>query len=154
MFRRGPKITRNDFFFNRREKKIFLLVIRVAAIAAGTCLVIVLLVSGIVGSVRGITGTPASGSVTVENPAGQPEPREEKAEPLGERTPRLTLSDFMLPDQVQRLLEPDKKLYRERTGRWDEQSVGEYWVPPADIGLEKLRELNDKNIERLFEDVQ
>jgi hypothetical protein len=152
MFKFGAKITKDDFFFNRKEKKLFFLVFRVAAVAVGFCLVIVLVIAGIVGSVRSLTDAPAaSPQKTIPVP---PEQSGEKTESIGEKPARLTLSDFMLPDETQRLLEPEVRLFRERTGQWDERTIGTYWVPPASIGLEKLRKINDKNIERLFEDVQ
>ena len=143
-----PNVKKEDFFFNQKEKKVFLLVVRTGAIVVGACLVLLILIGGITSSLR----TVARGGEVIAEQAASPPPLDFE-EPEA-KIPRLTLSDFMLSGDSERLLEPEITLFRERTGRWDEELINRFWVPPARIGLEKLRELNDKNIERLFEDVK
>jgi hypothetical protein len=143
-----PKFKKEDFFFDQKEKKVFLLVVRIAAVTVGCALILLLIFGGIIGAVRAVSGEkrPAAAETVIEI--------HEEAKTPATRNQRLTLNDFILPSITEKMYETEMELYRERTGRWDDDTIEKFWVPPTRIGLEKLRELNDKNIERLFEDVQ
>ncbi len=139
-----------DFFFDKKEKKVFIGVVRVTAGAGGACLMVLFFTAALAGTIRSLVKGPVEpAAVAQESPA--PQAVEREAQP--ERT-RLTLSNFILPAPEESLGRTDVPPFRERSERWDRKEIERFWVPPERIGLEKLRKLNDKNIERLFEDIQ
>jgi hypothetical protein len=141
-----------DFFFDKQEKRVFIWVVRVTAIAGGACLMVVFFAALLTGTIRSLARGPGGPAAEVrEAPETAPQAVEREAQP--ERA-RLTLSNFILPAPEESLGRTDVPPFRERSQSWDRKEIERFWVPPERIGLEKLRKLNDKNIERLFEDVQ
>ncbi len=146
----GPPFKKKDFFFNDRDKRLFLIALRVAGGLAVLCLAALIAAA--------VTPRPqtASHAPVAAAPGGTGEP--ESAGPSltagGELSLPMSLSSFVLPDDLETGLEPEYEIFLPRTGKWDRKTIERYWVPPAGIGLEKLRKVNDKNIENMFDGVQ
>jgi hypothetical protein len=79
---------------------------------------------------------------------------EKKPPALGAEEISVTADDFMLPP-----LAPIEKRqayapYRSRLQRWSPELVQKYWVPPRAVATEIIEAINDRNMERLFQDVR
>jgi hypothetical protein len=65
----------------------------------------------------------------------------------------LGAEDFILPP----LDRPEKKLeyvpFRPRLTRWSAELVAKYWVAPRDVAAEIVQAINDRRMQRLFQDV-
>jgi hypothetical protein len=132
---------KDDFFFNRKEKRIFLAAVRVGIGVAGVC-VLILIIVAIVASIP------------------KPESEAIKEPPLpglmenGSFSKQLSINSFIIPDETRKVLEPEYSLFRERVGAWNDKMIEKYWIPPSQIGLENLKKTNDKNIERMFDEIK
>ena len=66
----------------------------------------------------------------------------------------LGAEDFMLPPPPPMESEPRYVPFRPRLARWSAEIAGRYWVPPRDIATEIVEAMNDRYMERLFQDVK
>jgi hypothetical protein len=160
MPKRGLPFKKEDFFFNDRDKRLFVVALRVVALAAAVCLVVLVVVAIARGASRqegaarpSATETSPPSAAETAAPAGTGEGTAAVDE-SGKLTERMSLSSFVIPDEAERLFEPEHAPLRQRMGAWDRKMIDRFWVPPMKIGLENLKKLNDKNIEDMFEGVQ
>lgn len=65
----------------------------------------------------------------------------------------LGAEDFLLPSLESPVLEPRYAPFRPRQSRWSVEEVAKYWVSPRDIATEMVESMNDRAIQRLFQDV-
>ena len=65
----------------------------------------------------------------------------------------LGAEDFVLPP----LDRPEARMeyvpFRPRLTRWSQDLASKYWVAPRDIATEIVESINDRNMQRLFQDV-
>ena len=65
----------------------------------------------------------------------------------------LGAEDFILPPLDRPEAGPAYVPYRPRLTRWSQDLASKYWVAPRDIATEIVESINDRNTQRLFEDV-
>jgi hypothetical protein len=87
--------------------------------------------------------------------------REEAQEDMAREKPlvdtddiSVTAEDFLLPTFTPAPVHPAYVPYRTPTAKWSREMVEKYWVPPRSIALEIVQSMNDRAVERLFQDVQ
>jgi hypothetical protein len=61
--------------------------------------------------------------------------------------------DFLLPSMESPVLQPRYAPFRPRQSRWSAEQAAKYWVSPRDIAGEMVQSMNDRTIQRLFQDV-
>ena len=65
----------------------------------------------------------------------------------------LSPDDFMLPPEPAARA-PSYVPWRPRTPVWNREMIGKYWIPPREIATDILGTLNDRAMERLFDNVR
>jgi hypothetical protein len=134
------KVKKEDFFFNQKEKRLFFLFIRIGIGLVGLCVLVFIVVS----IVRAIP--PPRVEEKQETPAFS------LNESGGVNKP-MSLNAFVIPDESKNELAPQYYLFKTILGKWDQKMVAKYWISPSQIGLENLKKMNDKNIEKMFDDI-
>jgi hypothetical protein len=77
----------------------------------------------------------------------------EKPSALSARETTPAPEDFLLPELQPAAKPPAYYPFRPRLEHWSEQVIGKYWIPPRDIAIDILGNVNDRNMDRLFEHV-
>jgi hypothetical protein len=137
------KTARETRPFPRLRRRELAILIGVAAVSAVVTLAI--LVSS--GARRGARqGEPA------EVPArAQARPAETPVERAGFS---LSLSDFLLPERTTQEQTPAFYPFRGRMGKWTNEQVERYWIPPRELAAGVLGRANDKAMEKFFEEIK
>ncbi len=65
----------------------------------------------------------------------------------------LGAEDFLLPSLESPVLQPRYAPFRPRQSRWSAEQAAKYWVSPREIATEMVESMNDRAIQRLFQDV-
>jgi len=66
----------------------------------------------------------------------------------------LSVDDFMLPAPPAAEGGPRYVPFRPRLARWTAEIADRYWVSPREIATEIVESMNDRSMERLFQDVK
>lgn len=74
--------------------------------------------------------------------------------PAGSRPlPSVTLEDFRVPNEGQRLENWWWERYRTPGKQWTEDQIDRFWEDPVEAGLDYLEARNDEEMERILENV-
>ncbi|MBN2353967.1 MAG: hypothetical protein JXD23_15445 [Spirochaetales bacterium] len=153
MLKDGPPFKKKDFFFGDRDRRLFRIAVLVTGGAAVLCFA-ALITAAITAANPRIPAAKAPPAAEAPGAKSEPTPAGPSLTEGGELSVTMSISSFVMPDDFETSLEPEYVMFRPRTGKWDRKEIERYWVPPARIGLEKLEEVNDKNIKRMFDEVQ
>jgi type II secretory pathway pseudopilin PulG len=121
----------------------------VLAVAGAAVLALVISLAVIVSAAEGRARRAAAQAAQ----AAQEAARTKKKPVLTMEELALGAEDFILPP----LDRPEKKLeympFRPRLKRWSAELAAKYWVAPRDVAAEVVRAINDRRMQRLFQDV-
>jgi hypothetical protein len=97
-------------------------------------------------------------AVLVTRAAAPPPP--EPAEPAGpaqadlpQPLPEVELDDYIVPDEGSRIETWGWERYRTPGEPWTEEHAARFWQEPTGAAREYLRQRNDEEIERIFQNV-
>jgi len=65
----------------------------------------------------------------------------------------ITPEDYLVPDLLPAPAPRQYEPYRPHLKRWSQELVQKYWVDPREIVKELVGSLNDRNMEKLFQNV-
>ncbi len=65
----------------------------------------------------------------------------------------LTPEDYLLPPAPRVDYALHYVPFRPRLERWPAEVAGKYWISPREIAIDALESVNDRNMERLFQEV-
>jgi hypothetical protein len=65
----------------------------------------------------------------------------------------LNDEDFIIPPMERPEATPEYTPFRPRFTRWSRDLASKYWVAPRDIATEIVESINDRNMQRLFDEV-
>jgi len=119
--------------------------VEVLAVAAACLLAFVITLSVLASSSAGRSRQAAQ---ALEESRREKKPPAFTAEDLA-----LGAEDFLLPSLEPPVLQPRYAPFRPRQSRWSAEQAAKYWVSPRDIATEMVESMNDRTIQRLFQDV-
>lgn len=67
--------------------------------------------------------------------------------------PRVPVTEFVFPNEHERLMTPAIQPSFERSSRWSAEDVAPFWRSPRTLGIRWIEEKSNKTIEELLETI-